>query len=97
MAFNYSINKIVNGKCEWCGTLATECEHYKNGQNKPLDEQVRLENPAYVPVYKNIAVEPLKESEKAASLAEAEAKMRTYAEETVLTQLAETEESLNEV
>lgn len=96
MFFNYSTNRIISGNCEWCGIPAVECEHYKDGQGKPLDEKEKLVNPLYVPIYPSIAVEPLEESEKAKSMVEAEAKMKAYAEETVLTQLTEPEKSLIE-
>ena len=76
--FNYATNRIMNGICEWCGIKASECEHYKNGQSKPLDYADKLIDPLYVPVYKHAMVEPLKESEKVATMAEAKEKMDGY-------------------
>lgn len=85
--FSYSTNRIIGGICEYCGIKATECEHYKDGKSKPLDYKEALTLPGNVPVYKNIAVEPLKEEEKVETLAEAEAIMNTYVESEVLSEL----------
>lgn len=42
--FSYEKNRVINGICEWCGILATMCEHYAGGkQSLPMDEKRRLE------------------------------------------------------
>ncbi len=73
--FSYQTNRIINGICEYCGIPATSCEHYKNGEQKPLDEITKLEISTGAPIYKNAFVPPLDESEKAGSMAEAKEKM----------------------
>lgn len=73
--FSYQTNRIINGICEYCGIPATSCEHYKNGEQKPLDETTKLEISTGAPIYKNAFVPPLDESEKAGSMAEAKEKM----------------------
>ena len=78
--FSYQTNRIINGICEYCGIKADACEHYKDGQGKPLDEKEKLTNPAYVPEFRNVYVTPLQESEKAASFEEAKAKMEANIE-----------------
>ena len=73
--FNPNTNRIINGICEYCGIPASTCEHYKDGQSKPLDETKRLEIAETAPRMTAVPIEPLKAEEKAASVAEAKAKM----------------------
>jgi len=81
MEFNYATNRIIAGICEYCGIKAIECEHYKNGQQKPLDEKDKLINPLYIPEKKSIYVEPLDTKEMAASVEEAKAVMEDMVKE----------------
>lgn len=86
--FNRATNRIINGICEYCGVPAAGCEHYRDGAQQPLDEKERLAKSETAPAMRSISVEPLKEEEKASSMAEAKAKM----EENVAKEEAKVEE-----
>lgn len=90
MQFNPNRNRVINGICEYCGVKADSCGHY-NDRPKPLDEKERLALSETAPAMPHVAVEPLKDHEKAKSLAEAQAKTKEFLEATQTVQLVEPE------
>lgn len=69
--FNPQTNRVIAGICEFCGTKAAECPHYK-GNPLPTDELKKLENPAFMPKPPVFAVvPPLTQEELAPTLADA--------------------------
>ena len=72
--FNLATNRVIAGICEFCGTSATACGHYKDNPI-PTDELKKLEHPAFMPkppVFAHNA--PLAPEEIAGSREEAMAK-----------------------
>lgn len=82
--------RIINEICEFCGIKADVCPHYA-GKSKPMDEKERLALSEGAPAMPKIHIEPLKPEEKAASVAEAKAKMAAMVAEAENTQLVEPE------
>jgi len=70
--FNPQTNRVINGICEYCGIKADNCEHYKNSA-KPLDVKDQLALSEGAPAMPSIHVEPLTDTEKAKSVADAKA------------------------
>lgn len=77
MEFNRKTNRIIGGICEYCGIPASSCPHYQEAP-MPVDEKVRLSLNDNAPSFPKISVEPLREEEKAKSLAEAQAKTKEF-------------------
>jgi hypothetical protein len=77
--FNHATNRVLNGICEWCGTTASGCLHYKD-HSLPMDELAKLESPGFMPKLPVFApVMPLTEEEKAPTLEAAkEVQMRAF-------------------
>lgn len=74
MPFSYQTNRIINSICEFCGIKSDICEHYKDGQPKPIDELEKLRiSVTAPPAPKQFSVPPLSDKELAASPAEAKA------------------------